>query len=199
MIIPVAHDFTCPWCWIGWSQAQRLKQEFGVEFDWLSYELMPESLEWPEPIERPTVTTNRPPTPSRLDLAFAAEGIPKPTVKRPERMRIHQAMESVELAKELGFHHDWVGHLYRAYWLEGKEIDRKDILLELGREWFPDLGRLEEVVDTRQFADRIVGFDEPAYASGVYNVPTFFIGGERYAEQPYVVLRDAVAASIVSR
>ena len=34
--------------------------------------------------------------------------------------------------------------------------------------------------------------DAPAYASGVYNVPTFFIGKERYAEQTYSVIRDAV-------
>ena len=36
-------------------------------------------------------------------------------------------------------------------------------------------------------------FDDDAYNSGIYNVPTYFVGDERLAEQPYVVLRDAVA------
>jgi hypothetical protein len=41
-----------------------------------------------------------------------------------------------------------------------------------------------------------VGFDDPAYASGVYNVPTFFIGEERYAEQPLTVLKKAVRGAL---
>lgn len=48
-------------------------------------------------------------------------------------------------------------------------------------------------IETEQFADRIVGFDAPAYKTGIFNVPTFIIAGERYAEQPYLVLEKAVA------
>jgi hypothetical protein len=48
-------------------------------------------------------------------------------------------------------------------------------------------------IESEQFSERIIGFDAPAYASGVFNVPTFFIAGERYAEQPYLVIQHAVA------
>ena len=33
LIIPVAHDFICPWCWVGLLQVNRLKEEFPVDFE----------------------------------------------------------------------------------------------------------------------------------------------------------------------
>ncbi|MBV6458231.1 MAG: hypothetical protein HONBIEJF_01356 [Fimbriimonadaceae bacterium] len=199
LTIPVAHDFICSWCWIGWHQVEQLRKEFDVEFDWLGFELYPEAIPWPEPPTIPTVASNRPATPSRLDLAYAAQGIAKPTALRPNRMRDHAALESVEHAKELGFGHEWVGRLYRAYWEDGDEIGSLDVLMELGRDWFSDLDGLRNRILDRHYTDRIVGFNEQAYAAGVYNLPTFFIGGGRYAEQPYVVLRDAMEAALVNR
>lgn len=199
LVVPIAHDFVCSWCWIGWFQAERLRLEFGVEFDWLGYELFPEEIPWPEPPELSTVISNRPATPSRLDLAYAAQGIPKPTSQRPKRMRDHAALESVELAKDLGFAHDWVGRLYQAYWESGAEIGSPAVLLDLARDWFPDLDRLASVIRERAYADRITSFNSDAFASGVSNVPTFFIGGNRYAEQPYGVLRDALEVALVNR
>jgi riboflavin biosynthesis pyrimidine reductase len=55
--------------------------------------------------------------------------------------------------------------------------------------------KLAEAVESVAYKDSVIGFDAPAYKSGVFNVPTFYIGGERYAEQPYVVLLDAVKAA----
>ena len=98
MIIPVAHDFICPWCWIGISQARRLQQEFGVQIEWLAYELLPETMEWPEPPPKPVVETERTKTPNRIELAYAAEGMEPPTADRPKRMRSHYAHEAAEFA-----------------------------------------------------------------------------------------------------
>jgi len=196
--IPVAHDFICSWCWIGWFQAEQLRRQFGVEFEWLGYELYPDSIPWPEPPAIPLVTTNRPATPTRMELAYAAQGMQRPTAVRPKQMRDHAPHESVELAKEIGFAHDWVGRLYRAYWEDGAEIGSTDVLIELGRDWFTDIDGLRSAIENRRFADRIIPFNEEAHRAGVYNLPTFFIG-ERYAEQPYTVLRDAMEAELAKR
>jgi len=53
---------------------------------------------------------------------------------------------------------------------------------------------LVKAIAERSYQHNIIGFDDPAHATGVYNVPTFFIGGDRYAEQPYSVIRKAVHA-----
>lgn len=191
--IPVAHDFICPWCWIALSQADRLEREFDVEFEWVAYELMPEGMEWPEPSIRRQPVPNKPPTPSRLDLALAAEGLAPLSVARPQHMRTHCAHVAVEYAKTLGKGYDLLKSLYRKLYLEGAEINNPDVIENIAKPIVSDVKELRRAIAENRFADKITPFDDEAYASGVYNVPTFFIGGERYAEQPYSVLREAVS------
>lgn len=192
--IKVAHDFICPWCWIGLFQAKRLKEEFGVSFDWIGYELFPDELEWPAPsgAPKPPENPDRPKTPRRLDLAYAAENMERPTSVRPSQMRIHNAMEAVEYAKTEGVSEEFVEKMYRAYWEEGKEINNPAVIREIATGLIKDLDALENAIAERKYKDRITGFDEPAYASGVYNVPTFYIDGQRYAEEPYMVMKKAM-------
>lgn len=178
-------------------QARRLHEEFGVAFDWIGYELYPDELEWPAPTPPAATPENKPATPSRFDLMLAAEGIELPKVRRPYRMRTHNAHEAVEYAKTEGVADALIERLYEAYWRDGEEINRPDLLLRLATGIVLDLGAMGAAIAERRFADRIVGFDDPAYAKGVYNVPTFFIGDARYAEQPLPVLRKALREWVV--
>lgn len=190
MTIPVAHDFTCPWCWIGFFQVRAMQREFGVEFDWLAYELYPDELPWPEPGPR-LVETPRPKTPTRLELAYAAQGMQKPTVIRPSKMRIHNAHEAMELAKVHRVDDELVERLYRAYWERGEVINDVEVLVCLS-DGLLQADELRSAVEERRFKDKIVGFDQGAYATGVYNVPNFWIGQRMLAEQPYMVLQSAL-------
>lgn len=204
MNIQIAHDFLCPWCWIALKQAEDLKAEFpDLSFEWLGYELMPEHLDWPSYAMGATTeeNPNKPKTPSRLDLAYAAAGMAKPTAERPKQMRTHNALQAVEYAKTVGVANLLNDVLYRAYWLEGREINSPEVIAELAEGIVPDVHDLVNAIKERRFSDKIVGFDDDAYAAGVYNVPTFFIDGERYAEQPTVVLADAIqkALTVASR
>lgn len=194
MIIPVAHDFVCPWCWIMYFQCEELTAEFGVCFEWRGYELFPEELEQPEPgpLPPPPIKTDRPSTPTRMQLAYAAQRMEKPTSVRPKDMLTHNAHEAVEFAKLSGVQDQVIARFYRAYWEDGRVINDPDVIAELTADVIEDQAGLREAIETKRFKDQIVGFDDPAYASGVYNVPTFFIGEERYAEQPITVLRKAI-------
>lgn len=195
MRIVVAHDFTCPWCWIGLNQAKRLSERFGVEFDWVGYELWPEALGWPTPGPKPEPDPRKPATPSRFDLALAAEGIDLPGVRKPKQMRVHHAMQAVEFAKDRGVGQAMLERLYHAYWQEGAAIGELEVLGELSR-GLVDVDEMLLALEARAYSARIVAFDDDAYSAGVFNVPTFFIGGRRYAEQPYGVLEQAVEALV---
>lgn len=192
--IVIAHDFNCPWCWIGLSQVKRLEAEFDVEVDWRGYELFPEELEWPESAPSDPPPANKPRVPSRFELALAAEGLPKLTSKRPSRMRTTCAHLAVEFAREHGCKRALIERLYRAHWLDGADLSDVDVVVGLTAGLPLDEQELRTSIAEKRFLDRVVPFDDVAYSVGVYNVPTFFIGDQRYAEQPYRVLREAVAA-----
>lgn len=201
VVIPLAHDFICPWCWIGWKQARQLESEYDVQWDWQGYELFPDELEWPEPgpAASPPAQPDRPPVPSRMDLAYAAAGMTPPTAPRPPRMRSHYAHEAVEYAKLHGVADELLDRLYPALWEGGLEINSLDVLVRLATGLVPDLADFRAALLTRRFAHAIVGFDEPAYATGIYNVPTFRMGEERLAEAALPALRDALDRAGVPR
>lgn len=192
LTIRVAHDFICPWCWVGLFQAQRLQDEFGVRIDWKGYELFPEDLEWPDHPSLPKPYTNRPATPSRLEFLLAADAIELPHVERPHKMRTYNAHQALEFAKTEGVQDRFIEVLYRAYWERGENINDVHVLKKLAHGVVDDVDGLVRAVEKRKFKSEIVNFDDDAHAKGVFNVPTFFIGGQRLAEQPYSVLRKAL-------
>ncbi len=191
--IPVAHDFNCPWCWIGLFQARRLQREFGVEIEWRGYELYPEDLPWPEAPGVPPPTLIEPPNgPGRLALAYAAAGMDPPVCPRPRQMRTHAAHEAVEYARTEGTHDALVERFYRGHWEQGLDLRDPAVLAHLAQGTVRDVGRMLDSVRDRRNAKQIVPFDADAYARGVFYVPTFWIGAHRLAEQPYTALRGAM-------
>jgi riboflavin-specific deaminase-like protein len=150
-------------------------------------------MEWPD-FQPHEVDPKRPYRPTRLDLAYAAEGMVAPTVARPPGMRSHNAHEAVEYAKAAGSAGTFVELLYEAFWSQGRNIDDVDTLAELATGLIADVPGMIAAVRERRFREQIVGFDDPAYEQGVFYVPTYWIAGERYAEQPASVLRAALAA-----
>lgn len=191
LIIPVAHDYICPWCWVGLFQAKRLQAEFGVEIEWLGYELQPASMEI-EPSAVKNVPANKPATPSRFSLLMAAEGMILPLVPKPPNVRTYNAHQATEFAKTEGVQDAFVEAVYRAFWEEGRNINNVDILCEIGEGIVSDISAMRSAIEADRFGDKVVDFDEPAYSKGVYNVPTFFIGEKRLAEQPYSVIQRAM-------
>lgn len=194
MTIKIAHDFNCPWCWVGWHQTRELKAEFDVTFDWVAAELYPDNLEWNDYPDEPAANPDRPLVPSRFELAMAAQRLPKLPVQRKGNLRTHNCHEAVEYAKTQGDPEPLIGRLYEAYRLEAKNINDPDVIVSLA----PELNEAElrAAMAERRFDAQIIKFDDDAYAAGIYNVPTFWIGNRRYAEQPITVLRLAVARAM---
>jgi riboflavin biosynthesis pyrimidine reductase/predicted DsbA family dithiol-disulfide isomerase len=196
--VSVAHDFICPWCWIGLFQAKRLQREFGVKIDWQGYELWPESLVWPESKPAEESPTNKPETPSRLSFLLMAEGLSIPQLDRPKRMRTNNAHQAAIFAKLEGVQDEFIEAIYRAYWERGMEINSPEVLCEIAKGIVSDVDGMLKAVAENRFDDQVTDFDEPAHAKGVYNVPTFFVGEQRLAEQPYGVIRKAMVAHLDS-
>lgn len=190
--IPVAHDFICPWCWVAVQQIRKLRQEFDVHIEWLSYELLPEWMEDYVP-ETKVEPANKPQVLSRFQFLLAADGLQLPLVPKPPKMRSFNAHQAAEYAKTEGVENALIERLYDAFWEEGREINKPAVILELANGIVRDLDALESAIKNKTFRDKIVEFDDDAHNVGIYNVPTYFVGDKRLAEQPYSVFRQAVA------
>ena len=196
LTIPIAHDFICPWCWVGLLQMRRLQEEFDVAPEWRGYELFPEGMDYPAASPEPARPANRPATPSRFDLMLAAEGIAMPKGPHPRGMKTTNAHLACVAARDQGAEDAMVEALYRAYWERGETINDLGVIERVARGVVADAPAILRCVRQRCGMDEIVPYDDPAYATGVYNVPTFFVGRERLAEQPYAVLARAVERTL---
>lgn len=185
----VAHDYVCPWCWIGRRQAARLREEFStLSFEWRGFELLPEGMKY-KPHTLDPDDDRKPRTPTRLELLEYADGTFTPK-RKAKLSNSRLALEGAEFARENGAEEDYHDAVYHAYWREDRDISDRAILTEIAEAVGLDIGAFALAMEQRLYRDRIVEFDEPAHEAGVWNVPTFMFPDHWSAEQPYVVLRD---------
>ena len=187
-LLTVAYDYICPWCWVAWRQARRLRVEYpGLEFEWKGYELLPEGMEY-TPSQPDPNAPKKPRVPDRFELMLASEDLVLPQRSRPiSRSRL--AMEGAEFAAESGRANSYHNAVYHAYWEENRDIADIEELATIATKIDLDVEAFREALKNRVYRDRIVEFDEPAYSVGVWNVPTWMFPEEWVAETPYRVLR----------
>ena len=190
LVVTVAHDYLCPWCWVGFFQAQKLTEEFPqITLDWRGYELLPEEL-GPLPDYKPQPKDPTAP-PSRFDLFAEAEGVPLHQ-RTIGVVRTHAALEGAEFVKDKAPERfdAYNEAVYRAFWERSEDISDLDVLSALARSAGVDAAAFRQAVAAKAYYDKIVRFDDDAYARDVTHVPTFLFRGERCAEAPYSTIRD---------
>jgi predicted DsbA family dithiol-disulfide isomerase len=185
----VAHDVVCPWCWVAIRQAEWMRADFPtITLRWVGYELLPEGLPYiPKP--KDPIDEIKPEVPSRFELLLAAERLTLP--KRKNRLSNSRlALEGGEFAFEAGKQHEYIVALYHAYWEEDRNISDLAVLKEVAERAGLNSQEFVEALQNRTYRDRIVEFDDPAHAAGIYNVPTWKFTEKWVAEQPYSVLKE---------
>lgn len=192
LTVIVAHDYICPWCWVGYFQAERLKNEFPqLRFDWVGYELLPEGRFEIAPFKGPKPRDPTRPL-SRFELHAQSEGVPYNPFRTIGAVRSHNALEGAEFAKLSGpdAFDKYNEGVYRAYWEGMRDISDMAVLSEIAGQAGLDTAAFAEAVSERRFEEKIVPFDDDAYARDITHVPTFAFRGERAAEAPYSTIRD---------
>jgi predicted DsbA family dithiol-disulfide isomerase len=187
----IAHDYLCPWCWIGFFQARRLSEEFPqIRQDWRGFELLPESL-GPLPHYKPRPHDPSAP-PSRLDILAEIDGVPIPKDRTIGVVRTHDALQGAEYvkAKAPDRFDTYNERVYRALWEQSADISDHQILGQIAEASGLDVDDFLGALTRREYSNKIVDFNEPAYGLDVTHVPTFVFRGERCAEAPYSTIRD---------
>jgi predicted DsbA family dithiol-disulfide isomerase len=192
----IAHDYLCPWCWIGFFQAGKLAEEFPhIKQDWRGYELLPESL-GPLPESKPAPAGPNIPEeakpPSRMEMLLKHEGLSIPANRTIGVVRTHAPLEGAEYFKDkLPEKFDQYNEgVYRAFWQRSEDISDMAILGRIAQEAGADRADFAGAVSAKAYASKIVAYDDDPYADDITHVPTFMFRGERCAEAPYETIRD---------
>lgn len=86
------------------------------------------------------------------------------------------ALQAGEFAAEAGAAEAFEDRVFRAYFTEGLNIGKRDVLLDLGGEVGLDRAALGEALDSGKYAMRIRNHAQAANQKGISGVPTFLIG-----------------------
>ncbi len=170
-------DFICPFCYIGFETARRLKPEFGYDIEWKGFQIHPE---WPangmaaNEYRRGISPESRRAMWTRIAALGEVVGI---EMKSPELLANSRlALQAAEFAKECGRGEIFEERVFRAYFKENLNIGDAGVLTGLAADAGIDVDQLNFALESKRFENRLRDNAVAASQRGVDGVPTFFVG-----------------------
>jgi predicted DsbA family dithiol-disulfide isomerase len=192
-------DYICPWCYIGLARIERLQREFPIDVIWAPYELHPETP--PEGTPLAAAPGSRRAAMQALLMQIAAdEGIALASPRRLSNSRL--ALEAAEYARDQSPDTFETLHraLFRAYFVEGRDLGEPETVLALGEAAGLDRAALAKALEERRYAAQVDAWVGWAREHGIGGTPTFLFDG-RFAltgAQEYLVFAD-IARRLLAR
>jgi predicted DsbA family dithiol-disulfide isomerase len=184
--IDVISDVVCPWCFIGkkrLEKAMALVPEVAVDVQWRPYQLAPELP--PEGVPRRDYMIGKFGSAERIDqiharltgigaeegIAFAFDRI----AVAPNTMNAHRL---ILWSRAGGRQDDVVEALFRAFFMEGRNLADSGVLTMIGAAHGLDAALLTELFDGESDVDRTRREIASAQRIGVTGVPFFIVAGK---------------------
>lgn len=172
MTLVVYSDYVCPFCYLAEPVIRRVREETGVETAYRAYELRPAPVPLLDPREGGYADAFRA-TIAPLASALGVE------IRLPDvAPRSRKAHEAAAFARENGAFDAVHAAIFRAYWVEGLDVGRIDVLVEIGRGVGLDPTALKVALDLDQYTGRVEREEQEALRLGVSGVPSFRGGDE---------------------
>jgi predicted DsbA family dithiol-disulfide isomerase len=201
LTIDVVSDVVCPWCYLGEKRLEAaLAREAGpVTVRWRPYQLDPTippgGLDRAEYMEKKvgksgrlqSVHDNLTRLGAEVGLPFAFDRIKR----SPNTLDAHRL---IRWASSAGVQEKVVDRLFKAYFVEGRDIGDRAVLIEIAGECGLDAKLVEKLLADGADADLVRQEIEQAQAMGVSGVPFFIFAGRigvPGAQEP-TVLREAM-------
>ncbi len=209
--IDVVSDTICPWCYVGKRRLERALEGFDadeVRVRWHPFQLNPDLPR--EGMARAEYVAAKfggaeaaRAVYDRIREAGAEEGIAFAFERMPRTPNTFASHRVVRFAAREGRQDETVEALFRAVFMNGRDIGDFETLVDVGAECGIDPVALAEYLAGAEEADALRAEEERSRRMGVTGVPFFIIGG-RYAvtgAQDPAVLRgvlDRVAEESVA-
>jgi predicted DsbA family dithiol-disulfide isomerase len=202
LVIDVVSDVVCPWCYLGEKRLDAALQDepWPVVVRWRPYQLDPTipegGLDRAAYMEKKFGKTGRLKSVHDNLVRLGAEvGLPFAfdRIKRaPNTLDAHRL---IRWSSSAGAQREVVDRLFRAYFVEGRDIGDRAVLLDIARESGLDAGLVEKLFSENADKDAVQGEIAEAQSIGVTGVPFFIFAGRLGvpgAQDPDV-LRRAIA------
>jgi predicted DsbA family dithiol-disulfide isomerase len=184
--VTVFSDFACPFSYVTEAALRRMAAAGEVDTTHLAWELYPAPAPLPAADAGEWLDALRP---------LADElGLP---LRVPAPVRTRKAHEAAAFAAAKGVGPATREALFAAYFGEGRDIGRIDVLVEIGAGVGLDASELKVVLDVDGFAARVAAEQQAGRDAGVEGVPTVVVGTGDEARwlvgaRPFAELRAAV-------
>lgn len=191
MKVQIYADIVCPWCYIGALRFKRSLHSFSdpgsIELTYQPFQLDPEALDEPEPLERHLRRKYGRHAPEMMEAATLAaheEGV----IFRLERavavstFAAHRLLDYVLRKEGAPAQVELVNRLYGAYFEAGANIADADVLAGIGAETGLDEREIRAFLESEEYVDELRVALDAGRRRGITAVPTF-VFDETYAIQ----------------
>lgn len=185
-------DYVCPYCYLAETQLERLRGDVSFEIEPAAFELRPPGTALPAPDAEWLRRGWR----ESVEPLARSMGVEMRCPRASTRTR--KAHEAVAHAREQGAALAMHSAIYRAWWLDGRDIGRIDVLMEIATEVGLDGSGLKVELDIDKWTDRVVQEEAAASQYGIAAVPAYVrmagsdVTGFRTGLQDYDKLKDWV-------
>lgn len=186
-------DYVCPFSYVMDARAGGLREELGLRLHWR-----------PLPVHRavpadglPAERLGREPDEqARLETEVARQARElELELELPDFVaNSHEALQAAEFARDLGDEAFRRTHrrLFRAYFVEGRNLGRREVLLEVAGEADLDREGLDHALEDGRYRSELERATEEAERYGVEGTPTLLVGRHKVVgAAPEEVLREA--------
>lgn len=163
-------DYVCPFCYLAEATVARVETDLGIAVERRPFELRPPGAPLPD-LERGPFRSAF----EEVVLPLAARlGVEARWNGRSSRTR--KAHEAATFARTVGRFEAMHGALYRAYWVDGSDIGRIDVLAEIGAGIGLDPIALRVALDVDAHTQEVRAAAAAADALGIRAVPAYRLG-----------------------
>jgi predicted DsbA family dithiol-disulfide isomerase len=204
LTIDVVSDVVCPWCYLGEKrlEAALAEEPQPVALRWRPYQLDPTippgGLDRADYMERKFGKSGRlQSVHDNLTRLGAEFGIPFAFDKIKRSPNTLDAHRLIRWAASAGSQGTIVDRLFKAYFVEGRDIGDRAVLIDIARECGLDADLVEKLLADGADADLVRQEIEQAQAMGVSGVPFFIFAGRLGvpgAQEPSVLRRAMTEA-----
>ena len=171
-------DYVCPWCYLGHSRIKKLVKNFDLNFEFIHFPLHPKT---PKEGLKLIDLFNC----SDKELEFKNENMA--VLMKSENLKFNYRTHTYNsrLAQEVGIWGDEIynkfnihDRFYEAYFVENKNLNDKNVLLEVIELSGLDTREGEQIINKRLFKNKVDEHWKLSYQYGVTGVPTYIINNK---------------------